>query len=283
MKYARAFGMMLLLIAASWASAAPPVSDLVKTELVADATAIKPGAPFTLGVLLHINPGWHIYWTNPGDSGLATSVTFTLPPGFKAGPVQYPVPERIELPGIVVNFGYQRQVMLLATVTPAEHLKVGSRVAIAAQVRWLCCKDVCLPGSSKAQLTLSVGDDSKPANEDLFKQWTAQVPSEGITPGISQVNGGLQDGRNGSISIIWARMPTDVNLFPAASDALVVSDVSVSNSNDRTDITFKLERLPGQATNDKFYRIVIGYTTADGQRRGFYRDFPTRSIGTRIK
>lgn len=282
MKRSRWYGMKLLLMAASWAGAAPS-GDLVKAELLADTASIKPGAPFTLGVLLRIAPGWHIYWTNPGDSGLATSVTFSLPAGFKAVPVQYPVPRRIELPGGVVNFGYERQVMVITTVTPAERLKVGSQIAIAAQVRWLCCKDVCLPGSAKAHLTLSVADDPKPANDELFKQWKPQVPSEGIAPGISQVKGGLQGGRDGSISILWARMPTNVNLFPAASDAFVVSDVSVNNSDDRTDITFKLERLPGQASNGKFYRIVIGYTTADGQRRGFYRDFPTRSIGTRIK
>lgn len=282
MKPARWFGMILLLMAASWVGAAPS-SDLVKAELLAETTSIKPGAPFTLGVLLHVAPQWHIYWTNPGDSGLATLVTFNLPPGLKAGPVQYPVPQRIELPGGVVNFGYEQQVMLMTIVTPAERLKVGSRIAIAAQVRWLCCKDVCLPGSAKLHITLSVADDPKPANEDLFKQWKAQVASDEIAPGISQVKGGLQEGRDGSISILWTRTPTDINLFPAASDAFVVSDVSVNNSDDRTDIAFKLERLPGQASNAKFFRILIGYTTADGQRRGFYRDFPTRSIGTRIK
>ena len=281
MKRARWYS-MLLLFAASWARAAPS-SDLVKAELLADTTSIKPGAPFTLGVLLHVAPQWHIYWANPGDSGLATLVTFNLPPGLKAGPVQYPVPQRIELPGGVVNFGYEQQVMLMTTVTPAERLKAGSQLTIAAQVRWLCCRDVCLPGSAKVHLTLSVADDPKPVNEELFKQWKAQLPSEGMVPDISQVKGGLQGGRDGSISIVWARIPTAVNLFPAASDAFVVSDVSVNNSDDRTDITFKLERLPGQASNGKFYRILIGYTTADGQRRGFYRDFPTRSIGTRIK
>jgi len=283
MRHTRWLGTALLLAIASLSSAASPRSDLVKAELLADTASIKPGAPFTLGVLLHIEPGWHIYWTNPGDSGLATSVKFKLPPGLKAGPVQYPVPMRIELPGNVVNYGYERQVMLIATVTPAKSLTIGSQVTITAEVQWLCCKDVCLPGSAKSQFTVSIADEATPATQDLFRQWSAQVPAEGIGPDISQVKGGLEHGRDGSISILWAHMPRDVSLFPAASDALAVSAASVNNGDGRTDITFKLERLPGQEPNAKAYRIVIGYTTTDGQRRGFYRDFPIRSVATSLK
>ena len=282
MRHTRWLGTALLLAAASWASAASR-SDLVKAELVADTASIKPGAPFTLGILLHIEPGWHIYWTNPGDSGLATSVKLKLPPGLKAGPVQYPVPFRIELPGNVVNYGYEQQVMLIATVTPTKSLTIGSHVTIAAEVQWLCCKEACLPGSARPKLALPIADEPMPANQDLFKQWSGQIPTEGIGPVISQLKGGLEHGRDGSISILWTRMPRDVSLFPSASDALAVSDVSVNNGDGRTDITFKLQRLPGQEPNAKSYRIVVGYTTADGQRRGFYRDFPVRSVATRVR
>src|SRR5438270_12740141 len=70
----------------------PP--DLVKADLVTDATAVQPGKAFTVGIRLKIKPGWHVYWINPGDSGAPTTVKWKLPEGFVAGPVQFPVPQK---------------------------------------------------------------------------------------------------------------------------------------------------------------------------------------------
>src|ERR1700722_3147986 len=88
---------------AAQASAAPHV----QAELLANTSAIQPGKPFWLGVRLTIDPGWHVYWKNPGDAGLATRVKFTLPNGFSAGPLQFPTPHRFDQPGNIVAFGYE--------------------------------------------------------------------------------------------------------------------------------------------------------------------------------
>src|SRR4051794_3025095 len=90
--------------------------ELVRAKLLADVSAIQPGQPFTVGVLLTIEPGWHVYWKNPGDSGLSTSAKWTLPEGFKAGDLQFPVPTRFDLEGGLVNYGYHDEVMLTATI-----------------------------------------------------------------------------------------------------------------------------------------------------------------------
>src|SRR5688500_219418 len=71
----------------------------VKAQLLADVSAAKPGATFTLGVLLTLDPHWHVYWTNPGDSGRATSVKFQAPAGVTVGELRYPVPIRFDQPG----------------------------------------------------------------------------------------------------------------------------------------------------------------------------------------
>src|SRR5687768_7951944 len=91
---------------------AQPNQDLVKAKLLADVSAVKPGEAFTVGLRLSIEPGWHVYWTNPGDSGAPTSVKLKLPAGFKAGPVQYPVPIRFNQPGDVLGYGYEDELML---------------------------------------------------------------------------------------------------------------------------------------------------------------------------
>ena len=50
-------------------------------------------------VELRVEEGWHIYWTNPGDSGLPTRLTFPEQTGLDFGPVQYPLPDRFVAPG----------------------------------------------------------------------------------------------------------------------------------------------------------------------------------------
>ncbi len=94
----------------------------VRTELLANVSSIQAGKPFWLGVRISIDPGWHVYWKNPGDAGLPTRVNFVLPDGFIAGPLQYPTPHRFDQPGNIVAFGYEDSVLLLARVMPPANL-----------------------------------------------------------------------------------------------------------------------------------------------------------------
>src|SRR3954471_11897088 len=117
MPYRSAVWILLLIIGLAarplWAAEAK--EGLVAATLLCDRASIQAGKPFDVGVLLKIKPGWHGYWKNPGDSGIATSIDFKLPDGFTVGELQFPVPERIEAPGGIVNYGYTNEVMLLAT------------------------------------------------------------------------------------------------------------------------------------------------------------------------
>ena len=267
-----------VLMSAACARAAASGNDLVRAELLADRSAIKAGEPFTLGVLLHITPGWHIYWSNPGDSGLATSVKWKLPRGFQAAPLQFPVPRRLDAPGDLVNYGYEDQVLLLAKITPPGDLKPGADVSIAAETRWLCCKELCLPGSTKLHLILPVSKQATPANEALFRTWESQVPVETVTsrPEVARAQSGLDANGRAHIVLHWARMPREVQLFPTATDALAVSNISIKTTGDITTITFKLDRLQGQQLNPTEYPVVIGYTDPAGERRGLVVKLPVR-------
>src|SRR5215210_5687367 len=91
------FFVLLLLVAAFAAPATAQIhqgQELVKAELIADTNAVVPGKPFTAGLLLRMVPGWHTYWQNSGDSGMPTRIEWQLPPGFKAGEIQWPLPEK---------------------------------------------------------------------------------------------------------------------------------------------------------------------------------------------
>lgn len=256
---------------------AAPKPELVKAELLADGTAIKAGERFKIGVMLHITPGWHIYWINPGDSGMATSVHLKLPPGFTVGPIQFPVPDRLEQPGNVVNFGYENQVLLMATVTPPADLKGVKEVNIAADVRFLCCKDICLPGSATGQLTFSTSSQRTPANETTFRTWEAQLPAAKSTDVIQSNISVTLDGA-GKIGIDWKHLPAHVDLFPGPSDAIAVSDVSIQSTGNSTAITFHINRLAGLEISGTQYPIVIGYTDANGNHRGLTLDIAMSEI-----
>jgi thiol:disulfide interchange protein len=153
---------LLLFQASLWAG---PVAQTpqVTVDLLAEPKSVEPGKPMTIGLRFRPVPGWHIYWENPGDSGLPPSVTWKLPPGWTAGELQFPFPEKILVPPLF-SYGYEQETVLLVQVTPPQNQPLPPKIPIQASVEWLVCKETCLPG--KAQLDLAILTQPKP-NIDL--------------------------------------------------------------------------------------------------------------------
>src|SRR4051812_3739680 len=84
--------------------AVPPIEDPVKARLVAETGSIAPGETVLVALHLEMRPGWHVYWRNPGDSGLPTEIAWTLPLGFTSGEIAWPTPERFAVDKIG-NYG----------------------------------------------------------------------------------------------------------------------------------------------------------------------------------
>jgi thiol:disulfide interchange protein DsbD len=165
---------LAVLLAAGAAVAAP--APAVRAELLSEVRSVRAGKPFTVAVRLEMDPGWHTYWANPGESGLATTVQWQLPPGFKAGPLQWPVPEKFETDGIV-NYGYAGEVWLLADIRPPVALAPGE-ARIGAVVRWLGCEKLCVPGKAELALALAAPGDAAPdeALTGRFARARARLP-----------------------------------------------------------------------------------------------------------
>jgi thiol:disulfide interchange protein/DsbC/DsbD-like thiol-disulfide interchange protein len=137
------------------AALAKPVQvDAVEVELVADRAALAPGQPLKLGLRIRHDPHWHTYWRNPGDSGLPTQLTLSLPPGFSAGDIQWPAPERIRI-GPLANFGYEGEIVLPVAIAVPSAVN-DPAVDFRAHAQWLVCKDVCIPGEARLDLNLPV-------------------------------------------------------------------------------------------------------------------------------
>jgi DsbC/DsbD-like thiol-disulfide interchange protein len=125
----------------------------VKAELIPTKVEISPGGTTLLAIHLTLEPGWHVYWENPGDSGLATTAQVKGPEGFVIGPVLYPTPESIEQPGGLVCYGYEDSACLFVEVTAPENLK-GDEFSFTAEVQWLICEEVCFYGEAKLSTKL---------------------------------------------------------------------------------------------------------------------------------
>ena len=133
--------------------AAPVKTPHVEAEIISRYAAVQPGQPVEAALRLKIIDHWHTYWRNPGDSGLPTKLTWSLPSGVSAGPIEWPAPKKLPL-GPLMNFGYDGEVLHLVTLQTPKQLTVGQNVTLSAKAEWLVCSDVCIPES--ADLTISL-------------------------------------------------------------------------------------------------------------------------------
>jgi thiol:disulfide interchange protein DsbD len=133
----------------------PAAEDLVKANLVPETTTIAPGTTLWVDLHLEIKPGWHIYWRNPGDSGLPTAIDWNLPPGFSAGSILWPTPEHF-VQNAIGNYGYAGSADLLIPLAPPKQLATGQTAKVEADASWLVCADICIPGGAKLSFGLPV-------------------------------------------------------------------------------------------------------------------------------
>ena len=131
-------------LAALAAPSAVVSTPQVRAELVAQAPeGVAPGKPLWLGLKIEHQPHWHTYWKNPGDSGLPTTLQWTLPAGVTAGAIEWPTPGRLPI-GPLMNYGYEGTLLLPVALTVPADFKADA-LEIRLRADWLVCKDVCIP------------------------------------------------------------------------------------------------------------------------------------------
>jgi len=203
--------------AAAWvttAAAAPgPVfkTDQVKAELVAHAPqGVAPGKPVWLGLRIDHAPHWHTYWKNPGDSGLPTTMEWTLPAGFAAGEIAWPTPKKLPV-GPLMNYGYEGTLLLAVPLTvPAGF--AGDVLPVKLQAQWLVCKDVCIPEQGEFALDLPAKAVTA-LHAALFDAAQAAVPAPAAgARARAQVRGAALEVSVSGLPADW--QGRDIALFP---------------------------------------------------------------------
>ena len=167
---------VLLTWGAEGRSGATGGSENIDVALLSERVSVQPGQPFRVGLHMKMKDGWHTYWKHPGDAGLPLRIDWTLPPGFTAGPIEWPAPEPIPT-GELMSYGYGHEVLLAVTITPPARV-TGDSARISGAFDWLECKEACLAGSAQLDVTLPVRPEPprRGRSAPLFDQARARLP-----------------------------------------------------------------------------------------------------------
>jgi len=140
----------------------PQRTERIEAELVPMSAWAAPGSTAVVAVKQTIKPDWHTYWRNPGDSGGATTLTWTLPGGVRAGDIVWPVPERQRISGLM-NYGYSGVVYLPVPIEVPASARPGTSLPLTVKALFLVCSaEMCVPDELTLRLELPVREGSAP-------------------------------------------------------------------------------------------------------------------------
>jgi len=240
--------------------------ELVKAELLADTSAIVPGKPFTVGLLLRMVPGWHTYWQFPGDAGIPTEIKWKLPAGWKVGEIQWPIPLKLSEPGDIQIYGYHDEVLLMQQVTPPLSVREAN-MKLAADANWLVCEKICIPGGKSLQLELPISASSSPANTDLFERFRRLLPQDwpGSDVATAKWTRNGSDLRLSVTSATLANYPA-IDFYPLPDATVVVGHPGVESRNS-SEITFRIPLESADKSVTSLKSLVVFGQRANGNDR----------------
>lgn len=203
-------------------------NSLVRASVHAEHTTVGPDAPTSLALRFAIQPGWHTYWKNPGDTGAAMSVTYQGPEWAELGELIWPVPERYTSPGDLLDFVHEGAPILLAPLSiDREAWEEAGRpesLKFELDCEWFVCKDVCLLGMQTLSMELPVDPQAladrpvDPERASLFRQARQRFPVPRQDVPRDAFNAAFNEGR----LTIRAAGATRLTFFPARSDAMAL-------------------------------------------------------------
>jgi thiol:disulfide interchange protein/DsbC/DsbD-like thiol-disulfide interchange protein len=187
----------------------------IAASLVPESRTVAPGETVTLALVMLPNKGWHGYWKNPGDSGIETSIAWTLPDGMSAGPIQYPVPEQLIISGLM-NYVYSGQYTQLIDLAVPSGLAPGTRLPLRGRVDYLACTDqICVPESAQIATELEVGAGG--VRDPAFDRYRTALPRPLDRPGTFQLSG---DRFRLAVPVPESLQVSDAYFFPLTDGAL---------------------------------------------------------------
>lgn len=191
-------------------------------SLVAKQTMAQPGSALTYALVLQPDKGWHIYWSNPGQTGYAPGLSWTLPNGFKAGEVRHPAPEKLVLGGYSSNV-HAGETILLQDIALAKTVQSGTFHSLRLALDLLVCSDTsCVPDPLTLDTSIGVGDGTADQGAaPLFRNAEAKMPQAALAPASMAPDG---SGIRFFFPAIHLNAGDKATLFSEKTDALSEND-----------------------------------------------------------
>ncbi len=267
MKSSSILALIVALVCAGsgWATDGGSGEGRARVRLLKTGQGSESGSAIFLGVHFDIEPGWHIYWKNPGGAGLATDISWRLPHGVEVGDLRWPLPIAFVQSGDVPGYGYERSVFLAAQLQSTTGLTGDARVA--ASVSWLACKDVCVLGSAELESSWA----EVPGDPDS-SEWNTSLPGlpdPSPPPFTSRVTGGLSEEKI-EVWIQWQTAPGSVEWFPDPPGEVEVRDIKIQTRGNLTRIDAVVRRLAESAEPDPNLDSLVVIADDQRERRGWH-------------
>ncbi len=271
------------------AAGTPPKPMHVQASLVTADATVQPGQPAIVALRFVHDAHWHTYWLNPG-TGLPTSIKWKLPPGWTAGSIQWPAPRVLrDSKKNVVGNGYEGELFLPVTLTAPPDAKPGERIELKADVDWLMCEDVCIPGNASLTLSLTISAEKPqpdPTWGEKIRATVAGLPRDDDAWKITATRDAKQVTLTATPAQPGGHAPTGLHFF--SEDGITSYELPQrmqAGANGSFSVT-----IPVDPTGPQNVKQLIGVLTsengwsADGKLRGLRVATPlTASSGTAAK
>lgn len=242
----------------------------VTAELIPERVSVSPGSSFEMAIRFRIEKGWHMYWLNPGDSGLAPTVEWELPEGvWLSQQLRFPPPYRIRAGEGLESFGYENELVVFAEGKVNSSVK--GPVEISARLSWLVCQDVCLAEQATVRLQLQTGETSP--KDPRVEQWLQELARPGAANPIKQF--GVRINADQSSGVIYAYLPDECSekgsqydFFPPVVEFASFEKPEVKSDSNGKVIEVPFRILPGM-TEPVHGQGMLVRIDPDGRRTGF--------------
>jgi DsbC/DsbD-like thiol-disulfide interchange protein len=230
----RLAGWMLLTMALLVVGSRGEEKPLGKVELL--LLESDPPSIMTVGLHIELAPGWHLYWINPGDAGLAPEISWELPLGYQAGPLRFPTPEKI-VHGDIVAYGFKNEVIILCEISASGPLTSIEAPTIACRLDWMACRESCTTGRVTAKLLPAVQTqvDLKRSRE-ILSRFAARFPKPLETARITIKQADLLKSGNGwqvEILLSGKDAPRVSDFYPYPLENFVVAHSRIAVSGEK--------------------------------------------------
>lgn len=256
-------------------SFAQEIPTPVRAKLVSDIASVKPGERLGLGVLFDIDPGWHVYWKYPGETGLPTRVEFKVPKGYKVGKLNWPIPLAFKKYDGGIDFGYEKSLLLWTNIDVPQDAEINSKAGIDTAVSWISCKEICIPGKANLEFDFKIADLRKPANTELFADWQDSLPfglSDSGVPFDVEVDK-IKSGENSVLVLVTLdsnSQTKEIAYYPAPGDSLIVQGLKfeANPKGKKTEISFVVRAKKGARLFESVLDGLIVFVDSRGRSSG---------------